>query len=95
MDFTSKRILDGLHAMELHKPDLSHSVLVKGVARALVDRWRDYAPTEAAFRGDACLRRGDTIEQHFWLYVVLASENLLHDYGHLGNHLGIKTERFH
>lgn len=57
--------------------NLGHSVRVNMMAHAFVRRWGDYAPTEAAFRGDDCLRRGDASGQRFWLHVVLASEDIL------------------
>lgn len=57
--------------------DPERTLLVNRVARALVERWKDYAPTEAAFRGDECLRNGDIAGQHLWLYIIIASENIL------------------
>ncbi len=57
--------------------DIGRMAEVDKVAHAFVRRWGDYAPTEAAFRGDECLRVGNTIDQHFWLYVLLASEDIL------------------
>ena len=46
--------------------DFGYAVEVSRVAHMLVRRWGDYAPTEAAFRGDVCLRHGHMEGQRFW-----------------------------
>ena len=68
----------GQMKLDVCKPlDLEHSARIVEVAQAFVRRWGDYAPTEAAFRGDAYLRRRNVVGQRFWLHVVLASEDIL------------------
>src|ERR1700733_4088281 len=72
---TSKRPPDIL--MNLQGIDFGYAVEVNRMAHMLVRRWGDYAPTEAAFRGDECLRRGHTEGQRFWIDVIFASGDIL------------------
>lgn len=72
---TSKRPPDFL--MNLQGIDFGYAVEVNRVAHMLVCRWGDYAPTEAAFRGDECLRRGHMEGQRFWIDVIFASGDIL------------------